>query len=66
MDQVVGLLLDGADDAGMGVAGRVDRDAGSEVEEQVAVDVLDGEAPPRTGTIGYPRGRLGEVYPRRT
>ena len=27
----------------VGVAGRRDRDAGSEVEEQVAVDVLDGQ-----------------------
>ena len=43
-----------------------DRDAGSEIEEEVAVDVLDGEALPTDGTIGYARGRLGDVRSRRT
>ena len=44
MDQLGRLLLDRGDDAGMGMARRVDRDAGREVEEQVAVDVLDRQA----------------------
>ena len=44
MDQVGGLLPDRGHDLGMAVAGRVDRDPGREVEEQVAVDVLDDEA----------------------
>ena len=44
VDQLGGLLLDRRDDLRMRVAGRVDRDAGGEVEEQVAVDVLDGQA----------------------
>jgi hypothetical protein len=44
VQQLGRLLLDRGDDAGMGVAGRVDRDAGREVEEEVAVDVLDREA----------------------
>ena len=39
-----GLLGDRRDDVRVGVAGGGDRDAGSEVEEQVAVDVLDGQA----------------------
>jgi hypothetical protein len=38
------LLLDRRDDLRVGVAGRVDRDTGREVEEQVAVDVLDRQA----------------------
>ncbi len=43
VQQVGGLLGDDLDDALVAVAGRVDRDAGGEVEEQVAVDVLDGQ-----------------------
>ena len=42
--QLGGLLLDRGHDLGVRVAGRVDRDAGGEVEEEVAVDVLDGQA----------------------
>ena len=44
VDELGGLLLDRRDDLGMAVAGRVDRDAGREVEEEVAVDVLDRQA----------------------
>ena len=44
MDQLGRLLLDRRDDLRVGVAGRVDGDAGGEVEEEVAVDVLDGQA----------------------
>ena len=44
VDQLRGLLLDRRDDLRVRVAGRVDRDAGGEVEEQVAVDVLDRQA----------------------
>ena len=38
------LALDRGDDVGVAVAGRVDGDAGGEVEEHVAVDVLDRAA----------------------
>ncbi len=38
--QLVGLRLDGIDDRRMRVTGGVDRDAGAEVDEEVAVDVL--------------------------
>jgi hypothetical protein len=44
VDQLGGLLLDRGDDLGVGMAGRVDRDPGGEVEEEVAVDVLDRQA----------------------
>jgi hypothetical protein len=44
VEQLARLLPDRPDDRGMGVAGGVDRDAGGEVQEQVAVDVLDGQA----------------------
>ena len=43
VDQLGRLLLDRRDDLGMAVPGRVDGDARREVEEQVAVDVLDGQ-----------------------
>src|SRR5690349_1953677 len=46
MDQLGGLLLDRGDDLRVAVTGRVDRDAGGEIEEQVAVDVLDGKPVP--------------------
>ena len=46
VDQLLGLALDRLDDLGVAVAGRVDRDAGREVEEQVAVGVLDDQALP--------------------
>ena len=41
VDKLVGLVLDGRDDGRVRVAGGVDRDAGAEVDEDVAVDVLD-------------------------
>ncbi len=44
MDELRGLLLDGADDLGVAMAGGVDGDAGGEVEELVAVDVFDAAA----------------------
>ena len=49
VQDVVDLGVDGGDDRRMGVAGGGDGDAGVEVEEPVAVDVLDDAAPrPRT------------------
>ena len=42
--ELVGLALDGGDDVRVAVPGGVDRDAGGEVQEHVAVDVLDGAA----------------------
>ena len=47
MEQLGGLLLDRADDLRVGVAGRVDRDPRREIEEEVAVDVLDRQSPRR-------------------
>ena len=44
VDQLGGLVLDGFDDFGMTVAGGDDGDAGGEVEELVAVDVVDADA----------------------
>ena len=44
VDELGGLLLDRGHDLRVRVAGRGDRDAGGEVEEEVAVDVLDGQA----------------------
>ncbi len=44
VEEVAGLLLDRPDDRRVGMAGRVHRDAGGEVEEEVAVDVLDRQA----------------------
>src|SRR5690606_20518192 len=44
VDEVAGLALDGLDDLRVAVAGGGDRDPGVEVEEAVAVDVLDGAA----------------------
>jgi hypothetical protein len=44
VQQRPGLAADGLDHAGMGVTGRADRDAGVEVEEQVAVDVFEDRA----------------------
>ena len=41
MDHLAGLLRDGCDDVRMCVPRGIDGDAGGEVEEQVAVDVLD-------------------------
>ena len=44
VDEVGRLLLDRGHDLGVGVTGRGHRDAGREVEEEVAVDVLDRQA----------------------
>ncbi len=44
VDQLAGLVLDGGDDLGMAVPRRGDGDAGGEIEEEVAVDVLDHRA----------------------
>ena len=67
MDQLGRLLLDRGHDLRMRVTGRVDRDAGGEIEEEVAVDVLDDEAvaadrDDRVGTREAGRGpRLVEL-----
>ena len=57
--QLRGLLLDRRDDLRVRVAGGVDRDAGGEVEEQVAVDVLDRQplAPDRDDRVGPRQAR---------
>ena len=44
MDELGRLLLDGRDHLWMRVTSRIDRDAGGEIEEEVAVDVLDRQA----------------------
>ena len=44
VEQLVGLVLDRGDDLRVAVAGGGDGDAGGEVEEQVAVHVLDDAA----------------------
>ena len=51
--------LDRGDDVGVAVAGRVDGDAGGEVEEDVAVDVFDraAEAAPGDDRIGAQEAR---------
>jgi hypothetical protein len=58
VEHAPGLLLDGGDDRGMAVTGRRDRDAALQVEEPVAVHVLDHAPSARRGTSGYtPRHR---------
>src|SRR6188508_1322649 len=59
MDQLGSLLLDRGDHLRVAVAGRVDRDAGREVEEEIAVDILDREALPadRHDRIGARQAR---------
>ena len=59
VDELGGLLLDGGDHLRMRVPGGGDRDAGGEVEEQVAVDVLDGQAiaPDRHDRVGARQAR---------
>jgi hypothetical protein len=61
MDELGCLLLDRRDDLRVGMTGRVDRDAGSEVEEEVAVDVLDRQAfaADRDDRIGTRQARRG-------
>ena len=61
MDQLGRLLLDRGHDLRVRVAGRVDRDAGGEVEEEVAVDVLDGQAlaPDRDDRVRPRQARRG-------
>ncbi|OGN84948.1 MAG: hypothetical protein A2X23_01630 [Chloroflexi bacterium GWC2_73_18] len=44
VEESLGLLLDGAHHLGVAVTGRGDGDPGGEVEEEVAVDVLDHQA----------------------
>jgi len=59
VDEVVGLSLDRLEHGRVAVAGRVDGDAGGEVEEEVAVDVLDRRAlaPDRHDRIGAREAR---------
>ena len=59
VEQVGRLLCDDLDDPLVAVAGRVDRDAGGEVEEQVAVDVLDLEPVAADGHDGVGAGQAG-------
>ena len=61
VDQLRGLLLDRRHDLRVGVARRVDRDARREVEEQVAVDVLDRQTLPadRHDRVGAGQARRG-------
>ena len=61
VDQVRRLLLDRRDDLRMRVAGGRDRDPGGEVEEEVAVDVLDGQplAADRDDRVGARQARRG-------
>ncbi len=49
VNQFAGLLLNGGDDLGMAVAGRSYGDAGGEIEELVAVNVFDDNAPAALG-----------------
>ena len=59
VEQVTGLAPDRADDVLVAVAGRVDRDAGREVEEEVAVDVLHHEAVAAHGHDGVGTRQAG-------
>ncbi len=56
VDQLRRLFLDRLDHPRVAVSGRCDRDAGVDVEEEVAVDVLDGAA--------APAGRHERIRPR--
>ena len=56
VDELAGLGRDRVDDRGMAVAGRRDRDARVEVEEAVAVDVLDHEPDARARARAGRRG----------
>ena len=47
MQKPARLLDDGGDDIGMGMPGRVDRDAGRAVEKHIAIDVFDRRADAR-------------------
>ena len=59
VDQLGGLLLDRGHDLRVRVARGVDRDAGGEVQEEVAVDVLDRQAvaPDRHDRVGTREAR---------
>ena len=59
VDEFGGLVLDRLDYFGMTVAGRVDGDAGGEVEELVAVDVGDADAAAGFGHHGVAAGVAG-------
>ena len=61
VQDVVDLGVDGGVDGRVGVTGGDDGDAGVEVEEAVAVDVLDDAAPARRTTSGYTRVSDGLV-----
>ena len=61
VQQLVGLVLDGGDDFGMAVPGRRHRDAGREVEEEIAVHVLDDRAA-AAGTDQRINARVGRRH----
>ena len=62
VQQLVALVGDGGDDLGMAMARRGDGDAGREVEEEVAVHVLDDRAAAALDDQGInPRVRGGHV-----
>ena len=62
VNQFAGLLLDGGDDLGMAVSGGGDGDSGGEVEELIAVHVLDHDAASALGDqwIGAGVGRRND------
>ncbi len=59
VEQVGGLLRDDLDHPLVAMAGRVDRDAGREIEEQVAIDVLDLQPVAAHGHDGVGPGQAG-------
>ena len=63
MEQTFGLLGDGADDLWMRMAGGAHRDAGVQVEEDVAVDILHHRpcSPRRNEPVGSRKGRTGDA-----
>ena len=61
VDELAGLLRDGADDVGVGVAGGVDGDAGGAVQKEIAVHILD-RRPPRALDDERVATRIGRRY----
>ena len=61
VQQLVGLVLDGGDDLGMAVPRRRDRDAGREIEKEIAVHVLDDRAA-AAGTDQRINARVGRRH----
>ena len=67
MEEVLRLALDALDDPRVAVTGRGDRDPGGEVEEEVAVDILDGQPATPDGDdrdtreAGWARSRPGRT-----